>query len=413
MAGLSASKMPSRAPSSTSSRPRSAAARGLGRRALLRSSTLALTLGCSLGLAGVTTAQANDQVFWINARGDVRIDSGTITENTLRETVLTMGDDEQSRASDLVVRVVFGNISPAFADGQAYMARGEFENAAAKFRLAAGDADTRPVGRAHARWMAANTLMERGKTDPAAFGEAQAEFETFLSEYPENRKVPQARMLLGRAQHLAGDVAAAGETYSALFAEGGSGTPTTGYPLVLCYEAGLAAAEAALAQGDGEAARALYGSIESSLPTILSGLEAGDPAVGELEAVQSAARLGEGFVLLASDQANQAVTFFRTQVQNAPADEPALRFGAQLGLGEALLASDEPREAQLALAQVSSLDFTSRDRVARALIGLAEAALALPDANARTQAKTWVDTVLEGYADTPAVLRAHELAARF
>lgn len=375
-----------------------------------RTAAPALFLGlASLGLlAPIASAQGKpDQVFWRNARGDVRVDSGTITENTLTETVLTTSDGkDQKRASDVVVRVSFGRVPTAYADGTAYFERGDFENAAAKYRLAAGDDGTSPVLQARARLQAARALMEQGRADTAAFGEARSELETFLADHADNRDVPAARMLLGRALRLSGDAAAATTAYRELFGEAGAGTPTTGYPLALCYEAGAAAAETALVAGDSATAQEVFGTIESGLPTVLASLEEEDPARGRLLAVQSTARLGEGWVLLASDQGSQAVTFFRTQVQNAPADQPALRFGAQLGLGEALLASGEPRQAQIELAQVSSLDFTSRDRVARALTGLAACALELPDSQARSQAQAWLDTVLNDYADTPAALVA-------
>ena len=372
---------------------------------------LALGTVCAASIEAAPLQGKPDQVFYRNARGDVKTDNGTITENTLSETVIEdSSGDEQKRSSDVVVRVVLQRVPAAYDDGSAYMARGDFENAAAKFRLVAGDDGSRPVVKAHARLMAANALMERGKIDAAAFGDAKSELETFLSDHADNRDVPIARMLHARAARLSGDAEAAFTGYSELFGEAGAGTPTTGYPLALCYEAGIAAVETALSSGNTEGAQTILGSIESSLPAVLAALEEADPDRERMLAVQSAARLGEGWVLLAGDQASQAATFFRTQVQNAEAGNSELRFGALLGLGESLLAAGEAREAQLALAKVSSLDFSSRDRVARALTGLAACALQLPDANARGQAKAWVQTVLDHYADTPAVLRANELA---
>ena len=354
-----------------------------------------------------------DQVFYRNARGDVRVDSGTITENTLSETVIADADgDEKKRSSDVVVRIVFGRVPAAYADGDAYFQRADFENAAAKFRLVAGDDGASPVIRAASRLRAAETLMELAKTDATAFGEALSEVETFLADHADNRDVPHARTLQARATRMGGDAAAAAGLYKALFEEAGSGTPTEGYPLSVCYAAGVQAAECALESGDTDTAQALFDSITSSLPTVLGNLDEDDVERAPLRAAQSAARLGEGWILLAKEQHSQAVTFFRTQVQqvqNAPAGDAELRFGALLGLGESLLAAGEPREAQLQLAQVSSLDFSSRDRVARALVGLAAASLELPDANARAQAKGWVDTVLDRYADTPAVLAARAL----
>ena len=55
----------------------------------------------------------------------------------------------------------------------------------------------------------------------------------------------------------------------------------------------------------------------------------------------------------------------------------AMKAFVLLGLGESLLASDRAREAQLALAQVSALDHSDRDRVARALLRHADDNLVL------------------------------------
>jgi hypothetical protein len=367
----------------------------------------------STQLAAAPIQGKPDQVFYINPRGEVRTDNGLVESNTLTETVITNLDgDEKKRKSASVVRVVFGRVPAAYSDGLSYMQRGDFENAAAKFRLAAGDGETRPAVQAQARLEAARALVEQAKVDQTVFGEAKSELETFLADHATNREVPAARMLHGRTTLLSGDSVGALASYRGLFGEGESGTPTPGYSLALCYEAGIAAVDTALMLGNADAAREILSSIETSLPGVLAGLEEEDPNRMRLLAVQASARLGEGWVLLASEQTSQAVTFFRTQVQNAQADEAELRFGAQLGFGMALLASGKAREAQLELAKVSALDFSSRDRAAKALIGLANCALSLPDSNARSQAKAWVTTVLERYADTPAVLDARDLSKK-
>ena len=89
---------------------------------------------------------------------------------------------------------------------------------------------------------------------------------------------------------------------------------------------------------------------------------------------------------------------------NAP-----LRHGARLGLAEALLAEGKVREAQIQFAQVSAIDHTDRDRVARALVGLAQCSLKLSDKNANQKAKRSLETVRDHYGDTPSVLQAQVL----
>jgi TolA-binding protein len=87
----------------------------------------------------------------------------------------------------------------------------------------------------------------------------------------------------------------------------------------------------------------------------------------------------------------------------------ALRFGATLGLAEALLAEGKAREAQFLFARISALDYTDRDRVARALVRMAEAAKALADPDYKKQAQAWLGDVLERFGDTPWAARAREL----
>jgi hypothetical protein len=60
-------------------------------------------------------------------------------------------------------------------------------------------------------------------------------------------------------------------------------------------------------------------------------------------------------------------------------------------------------------AKVSALDHTDRDRVARALVGLADVTLKLADSTANADAKKWLGTVAELYGDTPAAAQAAAL----
>ena len=215
------------------------------------------------------------------------------------------------------------------------------------------------------------------------------------------------RALEGRAALLGGDHAAAAEVYRGVFKELESGT--TGYTPEISLDAGIEAAEAFLAAGQVDDARQIFSAVEVAVPNALAALDEDDPARQVLASVQAQARLGDGFCQLASGSVGAAKTFFEGQLRDAD-DNAALRFGARLGYAEALLAEGSHREARVEFAQVSALDFTDRDRVARALVGLAECAVAIDDTNARSRAKEWVRTVQEHYGDTPAVSKAQELA---
>jgi len=388
--------------------------RRLARRALTLAAGAVLALGA---LAPTSVAQGSrpDQVMWRNPRGQIKTDTGTIIENTLQKTVIETSSGQKDRKSDIVESVRFGDVPTNFTDGIAYFDRGDFPNAAAKFKLAAGDPDTpRAVVRAYARLRAAEALMKSGAVDPGAFAQAKAEAETFLADHPNNRDVPKVRMLNARATRLGGDSMAAAELYRSLFMEAAGGAPTEGYGLVHCYRAGLAAAKSFLEAGETTQAKELYGTMESSLPALLAEVDAEDPKRQALEGILSEARLGDGYILLAEGSATQARNTFEGYVRNADLGQPDLIYGAHLGLAEAYLADGNHREAQLEFAFVASMDHLSRDRVARSLVGMAECALKLTAVTtAKTDAKTWLEDVRDHYGDTPSVLRALEMLKDF
>ena len=378
---------------------------------------LRLALGAALvplvgaGAFGLGTQSAKkDQVLWRNSRGQTTTLTGVVLENTLSKVVLDTGDRQRDLDTTDVERVVFGDVPPSYLDGEALFDRGDFENAAAQFGVAAGDGATRPVVQAAARLFAARAWMRRGVADSNAFGEAKSELDRFLADHADNREYPEARTLLGRATWLGGDAAGAAEIYRSLYQEiQAGGDPTPGYSHYVCYDAGLSAAEAFLDAGDVDTATALFAEVASGLATVLASLAEDDPTRDLLSNAHASARLGEGFCLLAKNNLSQAKTFFQGQLNESDLSS-AQRLGAQLGLAETLFAEGNYREAQIGFARVSALDHAKRDRVARALVGLAECALKLTDTDGRKNAKRWLDIVRDQYGDTPSAKKAAELS---
>jgi TolA-binding protein len=357
---------------------------------------------------GALSASAQDQVSWLDNSGRAKTSRGVVTENTLDHTTIAADGRDRKVGSSSVVRVVFGDVPPSYQEGVAYFDRQDFENAAAKFQVAASDASARAVVQASARMYAAQAWMRRGSGDPGAFAEAEKELERFLADHADDRQVPTARYLLGRAKWLKGDAVAAAEVLKSLYGEVQADQATKGYSLEVCYGAGVAAAQASLAGGDTDGARALFNEVATALTSVLAGMDATSPTGHALTTLQANARLGEGHCLLASGSTSQAKTFFQGQL-NSASRSGAQRFGARLGLAEALFAEGRFREAEIEFAKVSAIDHSDRDRVARALVGLAECALQLADTSGRQMAKTWLQTVQQRYGDTPSLIRAREL----
>lgn len=363
---------------------------------------------CAQWGATALAAQRPDQVYVRERKsGAVAPVSGTVQQNSLAQVLLQTSDRPREIDAVLVERIVFGEVPQAFTDGLNYAEAGDHANAAKQYRLAASDAAARPVVQAAARLRAAQALERAGATDVRSFAEAEAEAARFVSEHADNREVPAARLLQGRAALLAGKPAEAATLLRALYAEGAQAKPTVGYSTLACHEAGLLAAEALLAARDAAGARSLYQELEASLQAQVAAAGAEVPA--SLVELQQEARLGEGRCLLAAGQNAQAETFFAGMLERATPLEPRLRFGATLGLAEVRQAQGKQREAQLEFARVAALDHTSRARQARALLGQAQCALALSDRDARAQARVWLATVQQDFGNTPSILEAQQL----
>lgn len=352
-----------------------------------------------------------DQVFVLRkSDGALTSIAGRIQKNDLDKVVVAASGKESTFDAELVQRVVWGDVPPAYHEAQLYVDRGEWPNAVAKWRIAAGDASARDVVRASAKLEATEALLRWGATEPERFAEAVVEVQGFLASYGTNREIARAKMLEARATWLAGKPAEAGALYRAIFASLQGDKAPAGFDRLTCLRAGLFAARALLDAKDTLAAREVFASLNAGVGPIVAGAKSDDPSQGALQDILDESILGDGFVELAAGNSKAALAFFQGKVTSLDAGTPpSLRFGAHLGLGEALLAENRLRDAALHLARAAALDFVDADRVARATVKLAECASKLPDGDAKTQACTRARAVLAGYGDTPAAARARTL----
>ena len=387
------------------------------RRLMFMGAALFAVLLCALSESGQSAPPAlaqgkPDQVYvWNARRGEIQIRSGSVTEDKLEGVKITEAGGKESRHDAVNVRrVVYGTVPTSYADGVVYLERGDYENAVAKFRIAATDSDARDVVQAAARFKATEALIGWGARDASRFTEAAQEADRFLSAFTENRNVPEARMLKARSTHLTGDVSGAAAEYRAIFDESKAGSK--GYDFTLCARAGLEAAHGLLnaPEPDTLAAREVFGDLDSAIAAALSELDENAIGRGELTALQERAQLGEGFVLLATEsQARQAKLFFEGKQSSAQTSSAARRFGITLGLALALQNSGEHQKARLQFLEVASLEPSNRDRTARALVGAAECFIELKDSTEwASEARKRLEEVTEKYGDTPAARIARE-----
>jgi tetratricopeptide (TPR) repeat protein len=352
-----------------------------------------------------------DQVFAITRRGAPATYSGVVVANELAQVRLDEDGREKTVDSDLVVRIQFGDVPNEYKLGLERMDRGDYENALARLREAATDAEARDVVKAAARLRSAECLMGWAAVDPNKFAESLAEAERFLSDYPSNREVPLARRLKARATWLGGDAATAGGLFRALFEEGASDPPTTGYDRLDCMQAGLLAARALLDAKETLTPREIFRALENAIQDMLAKLEESDGRRDALEDLLLEAQAGEGYVLLAAGQVREAKNFFEGQARGTNGHGVGGSWAIKMGLAETLFAEKSYRAAQVEFAKVAALDPSDRDRRANALVRLSECAKALGDAEADRDAQRWLEEVTTQYGDTPAAPRARSLLA--
>lgn len=364
---------------------------------------LALGLLClGSALAAPASAQTRpDQVYVLDTRtGAINMLPGIVQEHGLVDTVIVRRGKERKYDTWRVERIVWGSVSGSFREGRTYFERNDFENAAAKFLVAATNDDRAPV-QAAARLLAAQSYLALSTTSPDRISDAIEQSQRYIEDHANGAELPIARMLLARATWLSGDPAAAAPLFRALFQEAGAAEITEGYLLVPCLQAGLQSARAYLAAGETLPAREIYTTLQQRADSAITTLEEESRDRGPLRRLSLEARAGEGFVLVASKQNRQAITFFESQLSSAGKTDSALRFACYLGLAEAQVAEKKIRTAQLNFSRVSSLDHTDRDRVARALFRLAESTRELSDPGSAGTVRSWLETVTTEYGDTP------------
>ncbi|MEZ5979268.1 MAG: hypothetical protein R3F34_13740 [Planctomycetota bacterium] len=347
-----------------------------------------------------------DLVVVTGRRGSETSVTGTLLQAHLDEVRISVDGEELTYKPDRVVRIQLNQVPESFSDGRKHMAARRFAEAAAAFGKTASDSKQREPVRAAALLEAIAAEVAQSGKDAAAVGRARELAARFLKDFPQSRDLPEARRWSARLAHVAGDTAAAVEGYAALAKEFDGSKATVGYDPLLCLEAGLQGAHAALDGGDTSRARDLFASLEQASTAYAASLDATDPRAVHAEALRERAQLGEGWILLSGNKGTQARGFFKSRVEGDQLKTDQARFEARIGYAKSLEAGKELREAQVQYAMVSAAAYGDRDLVARALVGLSATSLALGDTDARAQATTWLTEVAERYPDTPAARTA-------
>lgn len=373
----------------------------------------ALAFGASFGTANVhAQGERPDQVTMVGrgARARIETQSGTVTSMGLDRIEIDKTEGGSSAIdSSRIVRVTFGTVPPSYRDGRQYMTRGDYENAAAQFRIAAGDASAREVVQARARLLAGESLLRWGATDPVRLAEAAEELNRFIGDHGDNLELPKAQALRARALLLLSDGKAAGELYRSIFQKLDAGTPAPGYNAMGCLRAGLAAGRAFFDAGDSLAGREILQQLDSACDAVIGQMSPDDSDRTEATNIQGEAQLGPAYADLAGGNTRQALTTFEGNLRRADPSSPATYYGSAMGKGLCHQAEGEMRAAQLEFAKVAALDYIDRDRVAQAYVSWCECANILADEGYLEAVQQRLQIVVEQYGDTPAAATARAM----
>lgn len=271
------------------------------------------------------------------------------------------GSDDFELPAHHVMDIEWSDIPEEFLSGKAAMNRGDFQAAAQLFGAVQS---SRPLVKADAEFFKIKSAVASIGTDKAAAATAAEHAKTWLSSNANHWRTPEAMLLQGRAERLAGTAGTATTTLKTLEdlaidkALGGIWSARAKYEL----------AQTLIADGKSAQARSQFKSAGTSASDALP--KASNTDKSELESIITQSRVGEGETYLLDKDYKKAENFFR---QLSGSKEPALQAAGRAGEGESIFLSaaaakdmDALRRAQVALATASVLDSSNGEATAKA-----------------------------------------------
>ncbi len=331
--------------------------------------TIPMLLAAAL-LAPAVMAQAkiNDSVRKKN--GEV-IKGLEITEFLLSGVRAKRGADAIEIQAHQVAEVVWSDLPDQFIAGRTAMDRGDFRAATQMFGDVKSD---RALVKADAEFFQIKAAVAAIGNDKAAAGTAAGVAKAWLAAHVNHWRTPEAMLLAGRAERLAGTGGAAATTLREL--EDRAQREVFGAVWLARTKAELALT--LLADGKASEARTTFQAAGAAAESALATPSADD---GELRALKTLAKVGEGETFLTDKEYDKAESFFHGLVGSNQAELVA---AGHVGEGEAIflkaIAANKPddiRRAQIALATGSVLDAQGGEASAKANYYLGRCLLAL------------------------------------
>jgi hypothetical protein len=294
-----------------------------------------------------------------------------ITEFLLTGARGKRGTDPYEVPAHQIVAIEWSDLPEQFAAGKAAMDRGDFRTATQLFGDVKSD---RPLVKADAEFMQFKAAVAAAGTDKAAAATATDHAKKWLAANANHWRTPEALLLCGRAERLAGSGGAAATTLKEL----DDRATRDGFGPVWTARAKSELALTLLADGKGSEARTMFQAASAAADNALT---QSSPDDAELKSLKTLARVGEGETFLLDKDYPKAEAFFRGL---AGSKERELVAVGHAGEGEAIFLQavganklEDVRRAQLALATASVLDIAGGEASAKANYYLGRCLLAL------------------------------------
>jgi outer membrane protein assembly factor BamD (BamD/ComL family) len=323
----------------------------------------------ALLLAPLCPAQkVNDIVL---KKDGARVRGLEITEFLLTGVRGKRGSEPFEIPAHQVATIEWSDLPDAFVTGRAAMDRGDFRTAVQMFGDVKSD---RPLVLADAQFFQIKAAVASVGNDKTAAATAAERAKKWLADNANHWRTPEAMLLAGRAERLAGTGGAAATTLRELDER----ATRESLGVVWSARAKSELALTLLADGKSSDARTTFQAATSAAD---SALATAGPDAGELRALKTLARVGEGETFLLDKDFAKAESFFRAL---AASKEPELVAAGHAGEGEAIfqaaVANNRPediRRAQVAFAMASVNDVLGGEASAKANYYLGRCLLAL------------------------------------
>ncbi|MEC7726334.1 MAG: hypothetical protein VYD05_12510 [Planctomycetota bacterium] len=330
---------------------------------------LPLLLPVALMLPASLTAQKiNDVVL---KKDGARVRGLEITDFLLSGVRGKRGADDFELPAHMVKDIEWSELPEEFVAGKGAMGRGDFAAASQFFGAVQSE---RALVKADAEFFKVKAAIAGIGADQASAATAAGHMKGWLGSNLNHWRTPEALLLQGRAERLAGKAAEATATLKDL----DDRAIRDGFGTIWSARAKYELALTLVADGKSGEARTAFKSASSAANTALN---TSDTDKSELQNLKTLSRVGEGETYLIDKDFKKAESFFKS-LANDPS--PALKAAAAAGEGEAIFQSalasknaNDLRRAQLALAKASVFDSTSGEASAKANYYLGRCLLAL------------------------------------